>query len=117
MNRGRPKGGPKILVYMYMYVCMYVYIYIYIYTVTSRLSRYADYREDIHFLKDDMSFLRTRFLKKIPLIAKGPGLDPGPAGLTRGPGPGPAFTHSSILLLGFHQMTRVSSDIIHLSDI
>ena len=48
------------------------------------------------------------FCKKFPLIAKGPGPGPGPAGLTRGPGP--AFTHSNILLLGFHQMTRVSSD-------
>ena len=53
-----------------------------------------------------------RFLKKVPAIAKGPGPGPGPAGLTwgPGPGPGPAFTHSSILLLGVHQMTRVSSD-------
>ncbi len=43
-------------------------------------------------------FSRTRFLKKLPPIAKG-----------LGPGPGPAFTHSNILLLGFHRMTRVSS--------
>ncbi len=64
-------------------------------------------------------FSGMRFLKKFPSIAQGPGPGPGPAGLTRGPGPGPgpAFTHSCILLLGFHQMTRVSSDIIHLSDI
>ena len=57
-----------------------------------------------------MFFQDTFSENKFPLIAKGPG--PGPSGLTRGPGPGPgpAFTHSSILLLGFHQMTRVSSD-------
>ena len=26
-NRGRPKGGPKILVCIYVYICTYVYIY------------------------------------------------------------------------------------------
>ncbi len=58
----------------------------------------------------NVSVLFLSFLKKFPLIAKGPGPGPGPAGLTGGPGPGlgPAFTHSSTRLLGFHQMTRVS---------
>ena len=53
-------------------------------------------------------FPERAFMKKFPLIAKGPGPGPGPPGLTRAPGP--AFTHSSTQQLGFHQMTRVSSD-------
>ena len=66
-------------------------------------AKYAD------VLKWDMSFFPERvFLKKFPLIAKGPGPGPGPAGLTRGPGPGPgpAFTHSSTRLLDIYPMTR-----------
>ena len=40
-------------------------------------------------------FSGTRFLKKVPAIAKGPGPGPGPAGLTRGPGPGPGPARTS----------------------
>ncbi len=40
-------------------------------------------------------FSGTRFLKKVPAIAKGPGPGPGPAGLTQGPGPGPGPARTS----------------------
>ena len=53
----------------------------------------------IQFLEKDIPFFQNTFLEQVAAIAKGPG-----------PGLGPAFTHSSTRLLGFHQMTRVSSE-------
>ena len=53
----------------------------------------------MQFLEKGVPFFQSTLFEKVAALAKGPG-----------PGPGPAFTHSSTRLLGFHQMTTVSSD-------
>ena len=99
-----------------VYIYIYPYIYIYIYIQVPRASALRSepislpgpgvlgasrsapvwslgvfWGGNAHIVILDMfEFSGTRFLKKFLPITQGPGPGPGPAGLTRGPGLGPA---------------------------